>query len=113
MQIKAHQYNLIFISFPLFATIFLLAMITVVYPCYYWLQVTRCYYGKHTDQRKCSHLVMECTFGCGEYIAPELMKQHCLHQCSNVKKILLEEQDDKSVVTCTAVQETDETFKWL
>ena len=114
MHILAQQYNLIFILFPaLFVAVFLLAMVTAVYPCQYWLKVRRLYHEKHPDQRKCSHLVMECLFGCGEYIAPELMKQHCLQQCSNVKIILSAQHDDKPVVTCTAVQETAETFEWL
>ena len=55
---------------------------------------------------------MECMFECGEYITRKMMKQHCQQQCKNVKRILLQQQDDKFIVTCIAVQDTDETY-WL
>ena len=46
-------------------------------------------------------------FECGEYIARKMMKQHCQQQCNNANRIL-SQQDDKFVITCIAVQETDE-----
>ena len=47
---------------------------------------------------------MECVFQCGEYIARKIMEQHCQQQCNNAKRI---QQDDKFVITCIAIQETD------
>ena len=38
------------------------------------------------------------------------MKQHCQQQCNNAEKIV-SLQDDQSVITCIAIQETDE--HWL
>ena len=111
----AQQYNLIFIIFPLLSAVLLVAVATV-YMCGYKLQVRRCHCGVHTDQVKCSHLMVTCVFGCGEYIAPEMMKRHCQQQCSNAKKIILQQEDDNSAVpsiTCTAVQETNETIELL
>ena len=78
-----------------------------VYICKYcWQQVRRCDYEEHIG-RSCPDLPMECVFQCGEYIARKMMKQHCQQQCNNVKRILSQQQDDQSVITCTAVQETD------
>ena len=50
---------------------------------------------------------IECMFGCGEYIARKMIKRHCQQQCDNAKRIL-SPQDDKFVITCIAVQDTDE-----
>ena len=78
------------------------------YACKYcWQQVRRCDYEEHIG-RSCPDLPMECVFGCGEYIARKMMKQHCLQQCDITKRILLQQQDDKFVVTCIAIQETDD-----
>ena len=77
-------------------------MVTV-YTCKYcWQQVRRCDYEEHIG-RSCPDLPMECVLQCGEYIARKIMKQHCQQQCNNAKRI-----DDKCVITCIAVQETDE-----
>ena len=79
-----------------------------VYTCKYcWQQVKRCDYEVHIG-RSCPDLPMECVFQCGEYIARKMMKQHCQQQCNNAKRILSQRQDDQCVITCTAVQETDE-----
>ena len=48
---------------------------------------------------------IECEFECGEYIAHKVMKQHCQQQCNNANRILSQQQDDKFVITCIAVQE--------
>ena len=78
-----------------------------VYTCKYcWQQVRRCDYEEHIG-KSCPHLPMECVLECGEYIARKMMKQHCQQQCNNAKKIL-SLQDDQSVITCIAIQETDE-----
>ena len=78
-----------------------------VYTCKYcWQQVRRCGYEKHIG-RSCPHLPMECVFNCGEYIPRKMMKQHCQQQCNNAEKIV-SLQDDQSVITCIAIQETDE-----
>ena len=79
-----------------------------VYTCKYcWQQVRRCDYVEHIG-RSYPDLPMECVFQCGEYIARKMMKQHCQQQCNNAKRILSQQQDDQCVITCTAVQETDE-----
>ena len=75
---------------------------------YCWQQVRRCDYEEHIG-RSCPDLPMLCMFECGEYIARKMMKQHCQQQCKNVKRILLQQQDDKFIITCIAVQETDDT----
>ena len=77
-------------------------MVTVYICKYCWQQVRRCDYEEHIG-RSCPDLPMECVFQCGEYIARKIMKQHCQQQCNNAKRI-----DDKCVITCIAVQETDE-----
>ena len=83
--------------------VYIYSMVTV-YTCKYcWQQVRRCDYEEHIG-RSCPDLRMECVFQCGEYIARKIMKQHCQQQCSNANRI----QDDKIVITCIAVQETDE-----
>ena len=83
--------------------VYIYSMVTV-YTCKYcWQQVRRCDYEEHIG-RSCPDLPMECVFQCGEYIARKKMKQHCQQQHNNPKKI----QDDKCVITCIAVQETDE-----
>ena len=71
-----------------------------------WQQVRGCDYEEHIG-RSCPDLPMECVFQCGEYIARKIMKQHCQQQCNNAKRILSEQQDDKLVITCIAIQETD------
>ena len=83
--------------------VYIHSMVTV-YTCKYcWQQVRRCDYEEHIG-RSCPDLPMECVFQCGEYIAHKIMKQHCQQECNNAKRI----QDDKIVITCIAVQETDE-----
>ena len=59
------------------------------------------------------HLPMECVFQCGEYIARKMMKQHCQQQCDNARRILSQQQDDKFVITCIAVQQSEENWDWL
>ena len=82
--------------------------IYTVYTCKYcWQQVRRRDYEEHIG-RSCPDLPMECVFQCGEYIARKMMKQHCQQQCNNAKRILSQQQDDRCIITCTAVQETDE-----
>ena len=82
--------------------VYIYSMVTV-YTCKYcWQQVRRCDYEEHIG-RSCPDLPMECVLQCGEYIARKIMKQHCQQQCNNAKRI-----DDKCVITCIAVQETDE-----
>ena len=84
--------------------VYIYSMVTV-YTCKYcWQQVRRCDYEEHIE-RSCPDLPMECVFQCGEYIARKTMKQHCQQQCNNTKSI---SQDDKFVITCIAVLETDE-----
>ena len=79
-----------------------------VYTCKYcWQQVRRCDYEEHIG-KSCPDLPMECVFQCGEYIARKMMKQHFQQQCSNAKRILSQQQDVQCIITCTAVQETDE-----
>ena len=83
--------------------VYIYSMVTV-YTCKYcWQQVRRCDYEEHIG-RSCPDLPMECVFQCGEYIARKMMKQHCQQQCNNTKQ----QQDDKFVITCIAVLETDE-----
>ena len=82
--------------------------VATVYICKYCRQqVRRWDYEEHIG-RSCPDLPMECVFQCGEYIARKMMKQHCHQQCNNAKRILSQQQDDQCVITCTAVQETDE-----
>ena len=71
-----------------------------------WQQVRRCDYEEHIG-RSCPHLLTECMLECGEYIARKMMKQHCQQHCNNAEKIV-SLQDDQSVITCIAIQETDE-----
>ena len=83
--------------------VYIYSMVTV-YTCKYcWQQVRRCDYEEHIE-RSCPDLPMECVFQCGENIARKTMKQHCQQQCNNTKKRMLSQQ----VITCIAVQETDE-----
>ena len=82
------------------------SMATVPTCKYCWQQVRRCDYEEHIG-RSCPHLPMECVFNCEEYIACKMMKQHCQQQCNNAEKIV-SLQDDQSVITCIAIQETDE-----
>ena len=82
------------------------SMATVSTCKYCWQQIRRCDYEEHIG-RSCPDLPMECVFECGEYIVRKMMKQHCQQQCNNAERIL-SLQDDKSVITCIAVQETDE-----
>ena len=42
---------------------------------------------------------------CGKHIARKMTKQHYQQQCNNAKRITSQQQD---VITCIAVQETDE-----
>ena len=85
------------------------SMATVSTCKYCWQQVRRCDYEEHIG-RSCPDVPMECVFECGEYIARKVMKQHCQQQCNNANRILSQEEDDiyKFVITCIAVQETDE-----
>ena len=81
-------------------------MVTV-YTCKYcWQQVRRCDYEEHIG-RSCPDLPMECVFGCGELVVHKMIKEHCQQQCNNAKRIT-SPQEDKFVITCIAVQETDE-----
>ena len=82
------------------------SMATVSTCKYCWEQVRRCDYAEHIG-RSCLDLPMECVFGCGEYIAHKIMKQHCQQQCNNAERMMLL-KDDNSVITCIAVQEADE-----
>ena len=82
------------------------SMATVSTCKYCWQQVRRCDYEEHIG-RSCPHLPVKCMFDCGEYIACKMMKQHCQQQCNNAEKIV-SLQDDQSVITCIAIQETDE-----
>ena len=82
--------------------VYIYSMVTVHTCKYCWQQVRRCDYEEYIG-RSCPDLPMECVFQCGEYIARKMMKQHCQQQC-----ILSQQQDDKFVITCIAVQETDE-----
>ena len=82
------------------------SMATVSTCKYCWQQVRRCDYEDHIG-RSCPDLPMECVLGCGDYIARKMMKQHCQQQCNNAEKIL-SLQDDKLVISCIAIQETDE-----
>ena len=80
-------------------------MATAVSTCKYcWQQVRRCNNEEHIG-RSCLDVSMECVFECGEYIAHKM--QHCQQQCNNANKILSQQEDDKSVMTCIAVQETN------
>ena len=83
------------------------SMATVSTCKYCWQQVRRCDYEEHIG-RSCPNLPMECVFECGEYIARKMMKQHCQQQCNKAKRILPQQQDDKFVINCIAVQETGE-----
>ena len=82
------------------------SMATVSTCKYCWQQVRRCGYEENIG-RNCPNVPMKCVFECEEYIARKMMKQHCQQQCNNANRILLQQQDDKSVITCIAVQETD------
>ena len=82
------------------------SMATVSTCKYCWQQVRRCDYEEHIG-RSCPELPMKCMLECGEYIAHKMMKQHCQQQCNNSEKIV-SLQDDQSVITCIAIQETDE-----
>ena len=88
--------------------VYIYSMVTV-YTCKYCKQQVRsCDYEEHIG-RSCPDLPMECVFQCGElYIARKTMEQHCQQQCSNTKSISSQQQDDKLVITCIAVQEADE-----
>ena len=80
--------------------VYIYSMVTV-YTCKYcWQQVRRCDYEEHIG-RSCQWSV----FQCGEHIARKMIKQHCQQQCNNAKRITSQQQD---VITCIAVQETDE-----
>ena len=81
------------------------SMATVSTCKYCWQQVRRCAYEEHIG-RSCPHLPKECVFNCREYIAHNMMKQHCQQQYNNAEKIV-SLQDDQSVITCIAIQETD------
>ena len=82
------------------------SMATVSTCKYCWQQIRRCDYEEHIG-RSCPHLPMECVFNCREYIPRRMMKQHCQQQCINAEK-MVSLQDDQSVITCIAIQETDE-----
>ena len=72
---------------------------------YCWQQVRRCDYEEHIG-RSCPDLPMECVFECGEYITRKIMKQHCQQHFNNAENI--QSLQDKSVITCIAILETDE-----
>ena len=74
---------------------------------YCWQKVRRRDYEEHI-RRSCPDLPMECVFECGEFIARKMMRQHCQQQCNNAKRILSQQEDDKFVITCIAVQETSD-----
>ena len=84
--------------------VYIYSMVTV-YTCKYcWQQVRRCDYEEHIG-RSCPDLPVECVFGCRKYIVRKMIKQHCQQQCNNAKRITSQQED---VITCIAVQETDE-----
>ena len=100
----ATVYNLLVVQLLYNLIMYIYSMVTV-YTCKYcWQKVRRCDYEEHIG-RSCPDLPMECVFGCGELVARKVIKQHCQQQCNNAKRIL-SQQDD--VITCIAVQETDE-----
>ena len=77
------------------------------YTCTYcWQLVKDCDYEQHIS-RICPDFLMECVFGCGEYIARKEMKQHCQYQCISARQILLQQEEHKFVVNCFARQESD------
>ena len=82
------------------------SMATVSICMFYWQQVRRCDYEERIG-RSCPDVPMECVFECGEYIARKMMKQHCQQQCDNANRILSQQKDNKSVITCIAIQEID------
>ena len=87
-------------------SILIVSMTTIV--CKYcWQQVRRCDYEEHIG-RSCPDLPMECIFECGEYIARKMMKKHCQKQCNKARRILPQQQDDEYIITCIAVQESDD-----
>ena len=82
------------------------SMATVSTCKYCWQQVRRCDYEEHIG-RSCPDVPMGCVFECGEYIARKMMKQHCQQQCNNASRILLQQKDNKSVITYIPIQEID------
>ena len=89
----------------LYISIVIIYSMATVSTCKYcWQQVRRCDYEEHIG-RSCPHLPMVCVLQCGEHIARKMMKQHCQQQCNNAEKIV-SLQDDQSVITCIAIQET-------
>ena len=108
-------------QFCLFKSVLLLSMIITIlgvylmviisehlsYTCTYcWQPVMDCDYEQQIS-RICPELLMECVFGCGEYIARKEMKQHCQYQCINAKQILSQQEEHKFAVKCFARQESD------
>ena len=77
-------------------------MATVSTCKYCWQQVRRFDYEEHIG-KSCPDVPMECVFECGEYVAHKMMKQ----QCNNANRIPSQQQDDKFVITCIAIQETN------
>ena len=99
---------LLIVAQLLYIIIVYINSMATVYTCKYCgQQVRRCDYEEHIG-RSCPDLPMECVFQCGEYIARKEMKQHCQQQCNNAKRILTQQQDDRCLFTCTAIQETGE-----
>ena len=83
--------------------VYIYSMVTV-YTCKYCKQQVRYFdYEEHIG-RSCPDLPMECVFQCGKHIARKIIKQHCQQQCNNAKRIT----SQQDVITCIAVQETDE-----
>ena len=97
LLVVVHMLSIIIVS--------IYSMATVSTCKYCWQQVRRCDYEEHIG-RSCPDVPMECVFECGEYIARKMMKRYCQQQCNNANRIL-SQQDDKSVITCIAVQVTD------
>ena len=98
---------LLVVVYLLYISIVNIYSMATVFTCKYcWQQVRRCDYEEHIG-RSCPDLPMECVFECGEYIARKMMKQHCQQHCNNAENIQ-SLQDDKSVITCIAILETDE-----
>ena len=107
-QMTGEMYMLLFVILIVYNLTIYSIMATVSTCKYCCQQVRRCDYEEHIG-RSCPDLPMECVFECGEYIARKMMKQHCQQQCNNAKRMILsQQQDDKFVITCIAVQETDE-----
>ena len=76
------------------------------YTCAYCCRLVKdCDYEQHISST-CPDFLIECVFGCGEYITRKEMKQHCKYQCINTKQILSQQEEHEFPVNCFARQET-------